>query len=185
MPLFARLARWLQRAAPPVGRAAACLLLGLAAAGGARAASYTFRSDSFAWETTVAEQRARNVHVHDGVDEAAFVALRRKRDAGLSAPVLLLPSVQVNIRAGQLPPAEAFKDAESYAATKAHEPIHWTGSAGRCAREFGKRFGDTAYAREEDREAALQAGFQAHASKPIGAPQLVEIILHLLPGFRP
>ena len=49
----------------------------------------------------------------------------------------------------QLPPAEAFKDAESYAATKAHELIHWTGSAGRCAREFGKRFGDTAYAREE------------------------------------
>ena len=62
--------------------------------------------DSFAWETTVAEQRARNVHVHDGVDEAAFVALRRKRDAGLSAPVLLLPSVQVNIRAGHLPPAD-------------------------------------------------------------------------------
>ena len=63
--------------------------------------------DSFAWETTVAEQRARNVHVHDGVDEAAFVALRRKRDAGLSAPVLLLPSVQVNIRAGHLPPADS------------------------------------------------------------------------------
>ncbi|MCA0245068.1 MAG: MBL fold metallo-hydrolase [Proteobacteria bacterium] len=62
--------------------------------------------DRFAWETTVAEQRARNVHVHDGVDEAAFVALRRKRDAGLSAPVLLLPSVQVNIRAGHLPPAD-------------------------------------------------------------------------------
>lgn len=49
----------------------------------------------------------------------------------------------------QLPPAEAFKDAESYAATKAHELIHWTGHASRCAREFGKRFGDTAYAREE------------------------------------
>ena len=49
----------------------------------------------------------------------------------------------------QLPPAEAFKDAESYAATKAHELIHWTGSPSRCAREFGKRFGDTAYAREE------------------------------------
>lgn len=49
----------------------------------------------------------------------------------------------------QLPPAEAFKDAESYAATKAHELIHWTGHATRCAREFGKRFGDTAYAREE------------------------------------
>jgi glyoxylase-like metal-dependent hydrolase (beta-lactamase superfamily II) len=63
--------------------------------------------DRFAWETTVAEERARNVHVHDGVDEAAFVALRNKRDATLAAPVLLLPSVQVNIRAGNLPPPEA------------------------------------------------------------------------------
>lgn len=49
----------------------------------------------------------------------------------------------------QLPPAEAFKDAESYEATKAHELIHWTGHPSRTAREFGKRFGDTAYAREE------------------------------------
>ncbi len=49
----------------------------------------------------------------------------------------------------QLPPADAFKDAESYAATKAHELLHWTGHASRMAREFGKRFGDTAYAREE------------------------------------
>lgn len=49
----------------------------------------------------------------------------------------------------QLPPPEVFRDAESYAATKAHELIHWTGHASRCAREFGKRFGDTAYAREE------------------------------------
>jgi antirestriction protein ArdC len=49
----------------------------------------------------------------------------------------------------QLPLVEAFTDAESYAATKAHELIHWTGHASRCAREFGKRFGDTAYAREE------------------------------------
>ena len=63
--------------------------------------------DRYAWETTVAEQRKSNIHVHDGVDEAAFVALRRKRDATLAAPVLLLPSVQVNIRAGRLPPAEA------------------------------------------------------------------------------
>ena len=59
----------------------------------------------YAWQTTVAEERARNVHVHDGIDEAAFVALRTKRDATLAAPVLLLPSVQVNIRAGRLPPA--------------------------------------------------------------------------------
>ena len=49
----------------------------------------------------------------------------------------------------QLPPADAFRDAESYAATKAHELIHWTGHATRCAREFGKQFGDSAYAREE------------------------------------
>ncbi|MBS0445114.1 MAG: DUF1738 domain-containing protein [Proteobacteria bacterium] len=49
----------------------------------------------------------------------------------------------------QLPPVDAFKDPESYAATKGHELIHWTGHAQRCAREFGKRFGDTAYAREE------------------------------------
>jgi len=63
--------------------------------------------DHFAWESTVAEERARNIHVRDGVDEAAFVALRTKRDATLAAPVLLLPSVQVNIRAGNLPPPEA------------------------------------------------------------------------------
>ncbi len=49
----------------------------------------------------------------------------------------------------QLPPAEAFRDAESYAATKAHELVHWTGHARRMAREFGKRFGDQAYAFEE------------------------------------
>ena len=63
--------------------------------------------DRFAWESTVADERARNIHVRDGVDEAAFVALRTKRDATLAAPVLLLPSVQVNIRAGNLPPPEA------------------------------------------------------------------------------
>lgn len=59
------------------------------------------------WECTVADQRARNIHVHDGVSEAEFVAMRTKRDAGLSMPVLILPSVQVNIRAGELPPPEA------------------------------------------------------------------------------
>ena len=62
--------------------------------------------DRYAWETTVAEQRAHNVHVHDGVTEAEFVAMRTKRDASLAAPVLLLPSVQVNIRAGHLPPPD-------------------------------------------------------------------------------
>ena len=59
------------------------------------------------WECTVADQRARNIHVHDGVSEAEFVAMRTKRDAGLTMPVLILPSVQVNIRAGELPPPEA------------------------------------------------------------------------------
>jgi len=57
-----------------------------------------------AWETTVAEQRAHNIHVHDGVTEAEFVALRTARDKTLSMPVLIIPSVQVNIRAGELPP---------------------------------------------------------------------------------
>lgn len=57
--------------------------------------------------TTVAEQRAANVHVHDGVAEDAFVAMRRARDATLDMPVLMLPSVQVNMRAGHLPPPES------------------------------------------------------------------------------
>lgn len=59
------------------------------------------------WETTVAEQRAKNIHIHDGVSEEDFVALRTKRDALLAMPVLILPSVQVNIRAGEMPPPEA------------------------------------------------------------------------------
>lgn len=63
--------------------------------------------DNYAFETTVAEQRARNVHVHEGVAEDEFVAMRNARDATLSAPTLLLPSIQVNIRAGRFPPAEA------------------------------------------------------------------------------
>lgn len=60
-----------------------------------------------AWETTVAAQRAHNIHVREGVSEDGFVALRTKRDATLAMPVLILPSVQVNIRAGELPPPEA------------------------------------------------------------------------------
>ena len=60
-----------------------------------------------AWETTVAAQRAHNVHVHDGVGEDDFVAMRHSRDATLDMPTLILPSVQVNIRAGELPPPEA------------------------------------------------------------------------------
>ncbi|HQS00167.1 MULTISPECIES: MBL fold metallo-hydrolase [unclassified Polaromonas] len=58
------------------------------------------------WETTVAEQRAKNIHVHDGVSEAEFVKMRTARDATLAMPNLILPSVQVNIRAGEMPPAE-------------------------------------------------------------------------------
>lgn len=63
--------------------------------------------DSYAWETTVREQREKNVHVKKGVTEEEFVAMRTARDATLSAPRLLLPSIQVNIRAGKFPPAEA------------------------------------------------------------------------------
>jgi len=60
-----------------------------------------------AFETTVAEQRAKNIHVHDGITEAQFVEMRTKRDATLEMPVLILPAVQINIRAGELPPKEA------------------------------------------------------------------------------
>jgi glyoxylase-like metal-dependent hydrolase (beta-lactamase superfamily II) len=60
-----------------------------------------------AFETTVAEQRAKNIHVHDGVSEAEFVEMRSKRDATLEMPVLILPAVQINIRAGEMPPKEA------------------------------------------------------------------------------
>lgn len=63
--------------------------------------------DRYAWETTVAEQRARNVHVHDGIGEDEFVSNRTARDSTLSTPQLLLPSIQVNMRAGKFPPAEA------------------------------------------------------------------------------
>mgnify|MGYP001451353540 CR=1 FL=1 len=62
--------------------------------------------DVFAWETTVAREKAENVHVHDGVSEAEFVRMRTERDATLDMPVLILPAVQVNMRAGHLPPAE-------------------------------------------------------------------------------
>ena len=60
-----------------------------------------------AFETTVAEQRAKNIHVHDGVSKAQFVAMRTQRDATLEMPVLILPAVQINIRAGELPPKES------------------------------------------------------------------------------
>lgn len=63
--------------------------------------------DRFAWQSTVAEQRAHNPHVKDGKTEAEFVAFRQARDSTLATPTLLLPSIQVNIRAGRFPEAEA------------------------------------------------------------------------------
>lgn len=60
-----------------------------------------------AFETTVAAQREHNIHVRDGIAQDQFVAMRQRRDATLDMPVLILPAVQVNIRAGELPPAEA------------------------------------------------------------------------------
>jgi glyoxylase-like metal-dependent hydrolase (beta-lactamase superfamily II) len=62
--------------------------------------------EEYQWETTVAAQKAHNIHVHEGVSEDAFVAMREKRDATLAMPVLILPSVQVNMRAGHFPPPD-------------------------------------------------------------------------------
>lgn len=62
--------------------------------------------DEFAWRTTVGAQREANPHVRDGVTEDEFVAMREAKDAGLGAPKLLIPSIQVNMRAGKMPPAE-------------------------------------------------------------------------------
>ncbi|WP_048438518.1 MBL fold metallo-hydrolase [Caenimonas sp. SL110] len=59
-----------------------------------------------AWQTTVAAQRAGNIHARDGITEEEFVAMRKARDATLDVPTLILPSIQVNVRAGQLPPAD-------------------------------------------------------------------------------
>lgn len=63
--------------------------------------------DEYCWETTVGEQRRASIHVHDGISEDEFVAMRETRDATLAVPKLLLPSIQVNIRAGRFPEAEA------------------------------------------------------------------------------
>lgn len=79
--------------------------------------------DTFVWETTVAEERASNVHVHEGVSEHDFVEMREARDKTLAAPRLILPSLQVNIRAGALPPAEA--DGKVYLKL----PVKWLGAA--------------------------------------------------------
>jgi glyoxylase-like metal-dependent hydrolase (beta-lactamase superfamily II) len=62
--------------------------------------------DNFAWETTILAERTANVHIHEGVGEDQFVAMRTERDATLSMPKLILPALQVNIRAGHLPPPE-------------------------------------------------------------------------------
>jgi glyoxylase-like metal-dependent hydrolase (beta-lactamase superfamily II) len=61
---------------------------------------------AIAWETTVAEQRARNIHVHAGTGESEFVKTRTERDKTLKVPKLLIPSIQINMRAGELPPPE-------------------------------------------------------------------------------
>ena len=62
--------------------------------------------DEYKWETTVAEEREHNIHVHEGVSEDEFVAMREARDATLSMPRLILPSIQINMRAGQMPEPE-------------------------------------------------------------------------------
>ena len=62
--------------------------------------------DTFAWETTVANESASNVHVHQGITENEFVEMRTARDKTLEMPVLILPSIQINMRAGHLPPPE-------------------------------------------------------------------------------
>lgn len=67
---------------------------------------YPPASREASWETTVAEQRASNIHLHDGTTETEFVEMRSKRDATLGMPTLILPAIQINIRAGHFPPAE-------------------------------------------------------------------------------
>ena len=62
--------------------------------------------EEYKWETTVEEQRASNIHIHDGIDEPTFVEFRNRRDSELGMPKLILPSIQVNIRAGEMPPPD-------------------------------------------------------------------------------
>lgn len=75
--------------------------------------------EDYRWETTVGEQRRDSVHVHDGVSEDEFVTMRQRRDAGLPVPRLLLPSIQVNIRAGH------FAKAEGNGVTYLRIPVKW------------------------------------------------------------
>jgi len=63
--------------------------------------------NEYRWETTIAEQRADNIHIHDGISEEEFVAMRTARDRTLAMPRLILPSVQINMRAGNMPPPES------------------------------------------------------------------------------
>lgn len=63
--------------------------------------------EHYVWETTIGEQKAHNTHIHEGVTKAQFVKMRTERDATLDMPKLILPSVQVNMRAGEMPPAES------------------------------------------------------------------------------
>ena len=58
------------------------------------------------WETTVGEERAHNIHARDGISEDEFVSMRTQRDATLGMPKLIIPSIQVNMRAGRLPPKD-------------------------------------------------------------------------------
>ena len=62
--------------------------------------------DEYVWETTIAEEKAHNKHVHTGISKEEFVKMRTERDATLAMPKLILPSVQINMRAGEMPPAE-------------------------------------------------------------------------------
>ncbi|WP_230278985.1 MBL fold metallo-hydrolase [Croceicoccus sp. Ery15] len=78
--------------------------------------------EDYRWETTIGEQRRSSVHVHDGVSEDEFVAMREARDAGLAVPRLLLPSIQVNIRAGR------FAEAEANGVQYLRIPVKWKGA---------------------------------------------------------
>ena len=75
--------------------------------------------DEYRWETTVGEQKRSSIHIHEGMSEDDFVAMREERDAGLSVPKLLLPSIQVNIRAGR------FEEAEANGVTYLRIPVKW------------------------------------------------------------
>ena len=79
--------------------------------------------DEYQWETTVGEQRRSNIHVGAGTSEDEFVTLREERDAGLSVPKLLLPSIQVNIRAGH------FEEAHANGVTYLRIPVKWGSGA--------------------------------------------------------